>query len=197
MSPGVILVVLLGFACGALLRWWSTASASLGRRRALVRESWRLVDVELHRRHDLIPDVVRAVSGHLPQERATSDAVLRARAAACGGGRSPAERSSRERALTRELGRLFGAAERCPQLRLDDSYVALQRELAETQDRITAGRRRYNATVDALDAALAAFPTRLVARAIRVGAADRFEADTALEVRSSGRAARVSHPGPG
>ncbi len=119
----------------------------LVRLRNRVQESWRQIDVELNRRHDLIPNLVETVKGYAAHERETLEAVVQARTAAATTGSSPAEQARQEGALGQALGRLFALAESYPDLKANTNFLELQRELSDTEDRIAAGRRYYNASV--------------------------------------------------
>ncbi len=113
-----------------------------------VRESWSDIDVQLKRRHDLIPNLVSTVRGYAAHERDLLEriAALRAQAVAeRSSGRATSGRD--EEPLCLALGRLFAIAENYPALRADAHFLALQRELAETEDRIAAARRFFNANV--------------------------------------------------
>ena len=131
--------------------------------RNLVQESWRQVDVELKRRHDLIPNVVETVKGYASHEREVFDAVTRARSTAASPGSSPAEQGRQEGVLGQALGRLFAVAEAYPDLKASGNFQELQRQLAETEDRIAASRRFYNANVRGLNTRVESFPSNIVA----------------------------------
>jgi len=135
----------------------------LVRLRNLVQESWRQVDVELKRRHDLIPNLVETVKGYASHEREVFDAVTTARSAAAAPGSSPADQARQEGALGQALGRLFAVAEAYPDLKASGNFQELQRQLAETEDRIAASRRFYNANVRALNTRVESFPSNIVA----------------------------------
>ena len=135
----------------------------LVRLRTQVRASWAQVDVQLQRRHSLVPNLVETVRGYAAHERASLDSVTAARAAAAGPAGGTPERASAEGALTRALGRLFAVAEAYPRLRASENFVALQRELAGTEDKIAYARQFYNSSVQSLNAAVATLPTNLVA----------------------------------
>ncbi|HEX6921502.1 MAG TPA: LemA family protein [Actinomycetes bacterium] len=154
------------------------------RQRNLVQESWRQVDVELHRRHDLIPNLVETVKGYAGHEREVFDSVTRARAVAATPGSSPAEQARQEGALGQALGRLFAVAEAYPDLKASTNFLELQRELADTEDRIAAGRRFYNANVRALNTRVESFPSNLVAATFGFVRAEYFEVEDAA-VRSA------------
>lgn len=143
MSPAavvalVIVVVLLG-----VLIWAVSTYNGFVRLRNLVQEAWRQIDVELHRRHDLIPNLIETVKGYAAHERGVFEAVTTARAAAAQPGATPGEQAAQENDLTQALDRLFAVAEAYPQLRASENFLALQQELTNTEDRIAAGRRFY------------------------------------------------------
>ena len=147
------------------------------RQRNLVQESWRQVDVELKRRHDLIPNLVETVKGYATHERDVFDAVTRARAQAAAPGSTPAQQAQQEGILGQALGRLFAVAEAYPDLKASTNFLELQRELTETEDRIAAGRRFYNANVRAMNTRVEAFPSNLVAGVFGFHKEEYFEVE--------------------
>ncbi len=150
------------------------------RQRNLVQESWRQVDVELTRRHDLIPNLVETVKGYAAHERTVLEAVTEARTqaqAAATGGAGPAGQAQAENALVRTLGGLFAVAENYPTLKADTNFLALQQQLGETEDRIAASRRFYNGNVRALNTRIEAFPSSIVASVGHFTKADYFQTD--------------------
>jgi LemA protein len=147
------------------------------RQRNLVEESWRQVDVELRRRYDLIPNLVETVKAYAAHERQTLEAVVAARAAAASPTASRAAQGADETALTRSLRGLLAVAEGYPQLKADSQFLMLQSQLAETEDRIAAGRRFYNANVRAYDTRIEAFPSSLVAGTFGFRKAEYFEVE--------------------
>jgi LemA protein len=147
------------------------------RQRNLVQESWRQVDVELTRRHDLVPNVVETVKGYAAHERATLEAVTAARAVAAAPGNGPAAQAVQENVLQQALRQLFAVAEAYPDLKASGGFQDLQRQLAETEDRIAASRRFYNANVRALNTRIESFPSSLVAKTFNFTRAEYFTAD--------------------
>jgi LemA protein len=147
------------------------------RQRNLVEESWRQIDVELHRRYDLIPNLVETVKGYAAHERGTFEAVTAARAAASTPGTTPAEQAQQENVLSGALRQLFAVAEAYPQLKASDNFSQLQAQLAETEDRIAAGRRFYNANVRAFNTRVESFPSSIVASSFGFKRAEYFEAE--------------------
>jgi LemA protein len=135
---------------------------TLQRRRIAAQGSFADIDVELRRRHDLIPNLVESVKGYAAHEKETLTAVMQARAAATQA-RTLNERVETEGALTRSLGRLMAVAEAYPNLKADGGFMKLQGELAETENRIGGMRQRFNQAVAAFNEAIAVFPSNIVA----------------------------------
>jgi LemA protein len=151
------------------------------RQRNLVQESWRQIDVELRRRHDLIPNLVETVEGYATQERTVLQSVTEARTAAMQTMQAQASgvaaQAQAESVLGRALGGLFAVAENYPDLKSSQNFLALQQQLAETEDRIAAGRRFYNGNVRALNTRVEAFPSSLIAGWFHFAKAEYFEVD--------------------
>ena len=126
--------------------------------------AWSDIDVQLKRRHDLIPNVVETVKGYAAHERQTLEAVVNARARAVSAqGAGPAERGQAEGALTGALRGLFALAEAYPQLRATENFSQLQATLATIEDAVQNARRYYNAVVRDLNTRVQQFPSNLVA----------------------------------
>ena len=123
---------------------------------------WRQIDVQLKRRHDLVPNLVQAVQGHAGYERRTLEAVVEARNRATAA-RGPAEAGEAERALAGSVNQLLAVAEAYPDLKAGGSFLSLQRSLVEIEDHIQNARRYYNAVVRDLNTKIAQFPSNLVA----------------------------------
>src|SRR6476661_3873573 len=163
------LVVLLGI-------WGVVSYNGLIRLRNRVEEGWRQIDVELKRRHDLIPNLVETVKGYAAHERGTLEEVMRARSAAMSGSPSPAEAAQAEGALSQALGRLIAVAEAYPDLKANQNFLSLQQELSSTEDRIASSRRYYNALVRDLNTKVESVPSNVVANIAGVKRAEYFEA---------------------
>ena len=127
-----------------------------------VDESWSGIDVQLKRRHDLIPNLVETVKGYATHEKEVFENVSAARSAAISA-QGPAAQAQAETALNGALGRLFAVAEAYPQLRAAESFTQLQQELANTEDQIAAARRIYNGNVQAYNTKIQVFPNSLLA----------------------------------
>lgn len=177
MSTGAIIAIVIVALVVIGLIWAVVTYNGLVALRNLVQEAWRQVDVELHRRYDLIPNLVEIVKGYASHERAVFDEVTRARAAAATPGAGPAAQAQQENVLSQALGRLFAVAEAYPQLRASENFTALQTELTGTEDRIAASRRYYNANVRTLNTRVETFPPNIVARAFGFHRAEYFEAN--------------------
>jgi len=159
--------------------WAVSAYNSLVRLRNLVQEAWRQIDVELQRRHDLIPNLVETVKGYAKHEASTLEAVTQARTIAAAPGSSPAEQAQQENMLTQALGRLFAVAEAYPDLKANQNFIQLQQELTNTEDRIAAGRRFYNANVRELNTRCETFPSAIIANMFGFKRAEYFETEDA------------------
>lgn len=151
---GVIVLTLL-FVIGIYNR--------LVRLRALVKEGFSGITVQLRRRADLIPNLVEAVKGYAGHEKATFEAITAARAAMTGGG-GVAATAAADATMTGLIGRLFAVAEAYPELRASENFQQLQGELSAIETELQAARRYYNATVRDLNTAIQTFPSVLIAR---------------------------------
>ena len=127
------------------------------RLRNRVDNAWAQIEVQLKRRHDLIPNLVETVKGYAGHERETFESVTRARAAAQQA-QTPAESAQAEGLLGQALGRLFALAEAYPQLQADENFRQLQSELSETENRIAVSRQVYNDTVLTFNNAIQTVP---------------------------------------
>jgi LemA protein len=126
--------------------------------------AWGDVQVQLKRRYQLIPNLVETVRGYAAYERATLEAVVTARNEAAANDGPPADQARSERGLIATLGRLFALAEGYPDLKASASYLQLQADLAEAENRIESARRFYNGSVRDFNTGVEQFPANLVAR---------------------------------
>lgn len=143
-----------------------------------VRTAWSNIDTEIRRRSDLIPNLIETVKGYATHEREVFENVTQARAAV-GAASTPAEQAAAEGPLMMALGRLLAVAEAYPDLKANTNFLALQQELANTEDRLQTARRFYNANVLELNQRVQQFPSNLVARAFGFSEAEYFEVDEA------------------
>jgi LemA protein len=135
---------------------------------------WRQIDVQLKRRHDLIPNLVNTVRGAMEFERDTLTQVMDARAKAMAAS-GPADASRKEGELTQALGRLFALAENYPQLRANENVKMLQEELAATENKVGFARQFYNDIATQYNIARETFPSNLVAGSLGFTQAELFE----------------------
>ena len=148
----------------------------LVRLRNQAEEAWAQIDVQLRRRHDLIPNLVETVKGYAEHERGVFEAVTEARSRAVAAG-SVGEQAQAEAGLTGALRSLFAVAENYPQLQADENFRELQAELARTEDLLAGSRQRYNAAVRDYDTAREVFPTNIVAGMFNFEEREYFEVE--------------------
>jgi len=163
---------------GFVLLWAAVNYNLLVRTRQQVHESWSGIDTELKRRYDLIPNLVATVKAYAAHEREALEAVTNARARATASRGSPAAQAADEKPLVDSMRRLFAVVERYPDLKASGNFLALQEELANTEDRIQAARRFYNANVRDLNTRIGVFPSNLIAAMFRFAPAEFFEVET-------------------
>ncbi len=152
-----VLIVLAVIAAWLVLIFNKLVALSLR-----AKEAWSDIEVQMKRRYDLIPNLVETVKGYASHEAGVFDRVTQARAAAMGA-KTMAEHAQTENALSETLKSLFAVAENYPQLRAVESFTKLQTELTDTEDKIQAARRFYNANVRDFNIAIQVFPTNLIA----------------------------------
>jgi LemA protein len=176
-----VAAIVAGVACVLvvfLVAWAGLTYNRLVRLRNQVDASWAQIDVQLKRRHDLIPNLIETVRGYAAHERDTLDAVVAARGAALAVGQTSevADRAGAENVLTQTLGRLFAVAEAYPDLLANQSFLALQAELGTTEDKIAYARQFYNSAVQTFNTSVQSLPTNIVAGVGGFRAKDFFEA---------------------
>jgi LemA protein len=175
----VLIVVIVIVVLLALGLW--AAFNGLVRKRNRTQEAWSEIDVELKRRHDLIPNLVATVEGYAAHEKGTFEAVTEARANAVSAGASgdPNKIGPAENVLSGTLRSLFAVAENYPQLKAVESFLQLQETLTATEDKIEFARRYYNTSARDYNIALQTFPRNLIAGTFGFKAVAFFEADEA------------------
>ena len=158
----------------AIVAWVIFAYNRLVSLRNQVDNSWRQIDVQLKRRHDLIPNLVEAVKGYMQFERDTLTQVVEARAKAISAP-DQASRMAAENQITTGLGRLLAVIENYPQLKADENVLKLQEELTTTENQIAFARQSYNDVVLDLNTRIQSFPTNLIADNFGFKAAEYFK----------------------
>ncbi|MCW5942970.1 MAG: LemA family protein [Fimbriimonadaceae bacterium] len=176
------------------LVFWIGTQNRLVRLKNMIRESWANVDVQLKRRYDLILELVRTVRAYADHERDLFERIARAREAALRSAGSAGEQARDENELVHGINTLLGRIEGYPELRASRHFLELQRELADTEDRIAAARRFFNANVREFNTALDSFPSSIVANAMALRRETFFEIDD-LRVRSLPDADRIDREG--
>ena len=161
MSSTVIIVIILAVIAVAIL-YGVIAYNGMIRSRNMVDEAWSGIDVQLKRRHDLIPNLVESVKGYAAHEQEVLRAVTEARVNAMSAA-GPAAAGAAEGVLGQALGRLLAVAEAYPQLRATENFQKLQTELANTEDQIAASRRIYNGNVQSYNSRIQVFPNSVIA----------------------------------
>jgi LemA protein len=172
--------IVLLLICGVIA---VTIYNGLVRGRILVREGFSDIDVQLKRRHDLIPNLVNTVQGYADFERSVLEDVTRLRAQAMGD-QSIAEKQRDEKALSGALKTLFAVAEKYPDLKASGNFLDLQQRLAEIEDQLQKSRRYYNGTVRDFNTRVQAFPSNLIARLFGFQDAEFFELESLSERES-------------
>jgi LemA protein len=176
----IILAAVAGLALVVVL--WAIAiyNRLVGLRNA-VKNAWSQIDVQLKRRHDLIPNLVETVKGYAAHEKTTLENVIQARniAAAASGG--VAAQAAAEGQLSRALTGLFAVLENYPDLKANQNFLALQEELTSTENKIGFARQAYNDAAMTLNNAIEMFPSNIVAGMFNFTPAEFFEVENAAE----------------
>jgi LemA protein len=161
----------------------------LTRQRNMVREGWSGIDVQLKRRTDLVPNLVETVKAYASHERGVFDEVAAKRASSIAAD-SVHGQASAEQGLNVALGRLFAVAEAYPELKANQNFLELQKQMASIEDQLQMARRYYNGTVRNLNISIQSFPDNVVAAVLGFKAEPFFE----LDDRSEAAAPTVSFP---
>jgi LemA protein len=165
----LILIILV-----AIVAWVVLAYNRLVSLRNQVDNAWRQIDVQLKRRHDLIPNLVEAVKGYMQFERDTLTQVVEARAKAVSAP-DQASRMAAENQITAGLGRLLAVMENYPQLKADENVLKLQEELTTTENQLAFARQAYNDVVLDLNTRIQTFPSNIIANNFGFHPADYFK----------------------
>ncbi len=170
MSITLILIVILV----ALLFFVVIAYNSFIRLINRAKEAWSDINVQLKRRYDLIPNLVNTVKGYATHEASVFENVTKARSEAMNAG-TLIEKGKAENMLTGALKSVFAIAEAYPELKANQNFLELQKELSDTENKIQASRRFYNTMVRDLNTKIESFPTNMMAKAFNFSKMEFFE----------------------
>jgi LemA protein len=176
----IALIALAFLFAMVLIFWFIFAYNGLVALRNAAKEAWAQIDVQLKRRHDLIPNLVETVKGYAAHEKGTLEAVIQARSAAVSA-HGPAEAAQAEQALSGALGRMMLLAEQYPTLKANENFLALQEELASTENKIGFARQYYNDSVMQYNTKIQSIPTNLIAGAFNFKEEAFFELENKAE----------------
>lgn len=165
------ILIILGVVVLLLIFIYNGFVARLNR----AKEAWADIEVQLKRRYDLIPNLVNTVKGYATHESSAFENVTKARSAAMGAGGNLADKGQAENMLTGALKSIFAIAEAYPDLKANQNFLALQSELSDTENKIQAARRFYNANVRDLNIAIESFPGNLVAGVFNFSKMELFD----------------------
>ena len=172
--------LIAGTPIALLLLWAMVSFNRFVSQRQLIDNSWSNVETELHRRHDLIPNLVETVRGYAEHEQATFVEVIEARRGAVAASGPADKHQGVEHALTAGLRQLMAVSEDYPDLLASHRFLDLQRELVTTEDRIQASRRLFNGNVRDYNRRVESIPSMLIATIGRFSKSDYFEVEPAV-----------------
>ena len=175
--PTIILVIV-----AVIVIWFIFAYNRFVRLIARAKEAWSDIEVQMKRRYDLIPNLVNTVKGYATHESTAFENVTKARAMAIGA-QNIEEKGKAENMLSGALKSLFAVAEAYPDLKANQNFLELQRELSDTENKIQASRRFYNGNVRDLNIATDAFPSNLVAKVFKFAKMEFFNLGDEKEAR--------------
>ncbi len=175
----IVLLVLLGLVVLAVIGIFN----ALVRLRNQVKNAWSQIDVQLKRRHDLIPNLVETAKGYMVHERETLENITKARnlAVQAAGGSSVGDQAQAEGQLGRALGQFFLVVENYPDLKANQNFLALQEELTSTENKIGFARQFYNDQVLGFNNKIQMFPSNVVAAMFNFKQAEFFEIEEEAE----------------
>lgn len=173
----MLIVWILGGVLVVLILWFIAVFNGIVILRNRTQEAWSDIDVQLKRRHDLIPNLIETVKGYATHEKELFEKVTQARTdAITAEGKGAKESAEAENVLTGALKSIFAVAENYPQLRASENFQKLQDELTDTEDKIEAARRFYNGNVRDFNIKIQTFPNSVAAGMIGAKAFELFEA---------------------
>ena len=172
MNPLTIILIILGI----IILWLVFIFNGLIVRKNRVEEAWSDIEVQLKRRYDLIPNLVETVKGYAVHEKGVLEEVTQARVTAMNT-KEPQAKLQAENQISQTLKTLFAVAENYPQLKANENFLQLQNELVDTEDKIQAARRFYNANVRDYNIAIQVFPANLISGAFNFKLRELFDVD--------------------
>lgn len=175
----IALLVVVGIIV-VLLLWAVGVYNGLVQLRNAVKNAWSQIDVQLKRRHDLIPNLVETAKGYMTHERGTLEAVTQARNLAAQA-HGPAAQGKAEGALSQSLSGFFATAEQYPDLKANQNFLALQEELSSTENKIGFSRQAYNDGVMQYNNRVEMFPSNIIAGMFNFAKSEFFEIENATE----------------
>jgi LemA protein len=175
MWAAVLIIIVL-----AVIGYFIGLYNTLVRMRNQIRNAWSQIDVQLKRRHDLIPNLLETVKGYMQHERETLESVVEARAKAVNAS-GVAQTAEAEGMLNSALDKLLAIVENYPNLKADQSFATLQEELSSTENRIAFARQYYNDSVLNFNNRVEIFPSNMVAGLMKISKEKYFEVESAAE----------------
>ena len=178
----LVVGIVIGVIVFLLLVWFIAIYNGLVRLRNQMKNAWAQIDVQLKRRHDLIPNLVETAKGYMKHERETLEAVTKARTSAVEvSGRGAGQQAKAEGALSEVLTRFFAVAENYPDLKANQNFLAVHEELTSTENKISFARQFYNDGVMLLNNKVQMFPSNIVASMTGFRQEEFFEIEIAAE----------------
>jgi LemA protein len=177
VDPAVVMILIVLGIVLAFALWIAVMYNALVRLRVQCKEAWSGIDTELKRRYDMIPNLVETTKGYAKHEQETFQKVIEARNRAIASTGSPQAQAKDENVLVGSLRQLFALSESYPDLKASQNFLQLQTELANTEDRIQAARRFYNANVRDLNTRIEIFPSNVIAGMFNFTKEEFFEVE--------------------
>ncbi len=179
MTIMMILLLLLGL-CALIALWVAGKYNGLIHLKTMLDEAWSCIDVQLKRRYDLIPNLVSVVKGYSIHEKNVLEEVVRLRSAAMSA-HGVTEKSAAESGLTGTLKTLFAVAEQYPNLKANENFLMLQKDLSNIEQEVQLARRYYNGTARDYNKSILSFPSNIIANFFNFTQAPYFELNSAQE----------------
>ncbi|MGO9109979.1 MAG: LemA family protein [Thermoguttaceae bacterium] len=176
----MLFLTVAGVVVAGVLAWIGVVFNALIRGRNQLREAWSGIDVQLKRRHDLVPGLVECVRGYRDHERMVLEEVAKARSRAVSA-EGALQAGKAEGGLVRQLRSLFAVVEAYPELKANESFQSLRTNLVEIEDQLQFARRYYNGAVRDYNILVESFPTQIIAQAFGFPSAQYFEIDSPVE----------------